>query len=403
MILLILLITLIPSVCCPMGTTFTLPMTMYKTRFATPDLKTVLWQMTQTHATESKNEDGITVPLLAFGGPEDLLNRFVDPSLAYNNTSSVGQALLSGKLTGYINLFHTEINLDNGIFFGNKTAFSQLTLKHISVHPISDTGNYLTEEEIKENTALSNYLPVFYDKVLQNGAPFKDSICSVLCFTVGWAKNWQYFKHADFINISVQTGVQVPPFTLNSCCDNNLFKIPTYQYYNVGIPLEIDVEFGLLNWLNIGVEGVTTFFINSTKKIALNPTATHNSILPSSCVTTKIQTYPFVYVHTYFEADELLPKLSLLCGITYAKQFQTTYIPVNQEKFPCKIINKYSLHEPWARTTFNVEVQFDLSTNEPTKSSPRLKFLYIQPVYEQATYKTRLLGGELAVDISGNF
>lgn len=403
MIILILLLALLPSTCCPMATTFTLPMSIYKTRYATPDLTTVLWQASQTHATQAKNCKGQTVPLLAFSGKEDLLNRFIDPTLSYNNTDRVGQALFSGKLIGTINLFHTEINLKKGFFLGNKIAFSQYTLKNIEVHPISPTGRWLSPEEIDNDPALAHYLPVFYEKILQNGRPFQDYLCNVLCFTAGWAKNWQYFSHADFINISLQTGVQIPPFSVNSCCDSHIFKIPMYQYYDVGIPFEADIEVGLLNWLNIGFEGLTTFFISTTKYIQLNPSATQNTILPSSCVLTKIHHQPFMYAHTYLEADELIPKLSLLCGFTYAKQFETSYHPIDNDKYPCNIVNKYSLHKPWARATMNLELQIDCSTSEPTKCSPRLKFLYIQPIYEQATYKTRLLGGELAIDISGDF
>lgn len=403
MIALIILIALIPTVCCPMATTFTLPMSIYKTRYATPDLTTILWQASQTYATSAKNCLGKTVPLLAFNGQEDLLNRFINPTLAYNDTSSVGQAVFSGKLIGNINLFHTEINLKKGFFIGNKIAFSKYTLKNISIHPVSKTGRYLTSAEIKENKALTNYLPIFYKKILQNGQPFQDYICNVLCFTAGWAKNWQNFIHADFINISLQTGVQVPPFSVNSCNNYNIFKIPMYEYYNVGIPLEADIEVGLLNWLNIGFEGLTTIFISNIKFIQLNPSATQNTILPSSCVLTKIHHQPFIYAHTYLEADEILPKTSFLCGLTYAKQFKTTYTPINSDKYPCDIVNKYSLHKPWARATFNIELQFYCNSIEPTKCSPRLKFLYIQPIYEQATYKTRLLGGEFAIDISGNF
>lgn len=394
---------MLPSACCPMATTFTLPMSIYKTRYATPELTTVLWQLSQTHATEAKDCNGNTVPLLAFNGQEDLLNRFINPTLSDNDTSSVGQAVFSGKLTGNINLFHTEINLKKGFFLGNKIAFSQYVLKNIGVHPTSETGRWLTTEEINEDKALANYLPVFYHKVLQNGQPFQDYFCNVLCFTAGWAKNWQEFVHADFINISLQAGIQIPPFSVNTCCNNDIFKIPMYQYYNLGIPLEADIEVGLLNWLNIGFEGLATFFISNTKQIPLNSTATQNTILTSSCAATKIHHEPFVYAHTYLEADEFFPKTLLLCGFTYAKQFKTTYQSINQEKYPCDIVNQYSLHKPWVRATFNVEFQIDCTSIEPSTCSPRLKFLYIQPIYEQATYKTRLLGGEFAIDISGNF
>lgn len=402
MILCILVLLCFPLAHYPMATSFTLPMNIYKTRFSTPHLKTFLWQATQTKATESKNECGQTVPLLSFSGKEDLLNRFIDATLPYNDTSSVGQALLSGTLLGNINLFLSEINIDNGIYFGNKIAFSQLTLKNIGVHPISPSGQCLTEEEIQNDPSLSAYLPIFYKNILQNGSPLQESFCSALYFTIGWAKNWQHFTHADFINISIQTGIQVPPFTLDSCCSRTLFKIPTYPQYGVGFPFEIDAEFGFLNWLNIGLEGIATFFISTEKTIQLNPSATNNTILPSSSVAAKIHQYPFLYVHTYLEADEFIPKISLLCGVTYAKQFQTTYTPIDQQKYPCTIINNYSLHKPWTRITCNVELQADF-TFEPTKCSPRLKFLYIQPVYEQATYQTRLLGGEFAIDISGTF
>ncbi len=398
-----LLLLLCPLYCSSMGTTFTLPLPLYKTRFATPQLQTYSWQLLQTKATKAASCLGQEVPLLDFAGPQDLLYRLVNPELSCQNSTSAGTALLSGKLSGLTNLLQAQINLKNNIFFQGKAAFSQYSLGRTKLHPLDNQGHCMTAQEIANDQKLSDYLPSFYQHVFHPGQKFYKNLCNVLCFSCGWAKNWQYFEHADFINLSLQTGIQLPSINLDDNTAKASFQIPLYSYHNIGIPLQADFEFGFLNWLNLGIEGLATFFIDADHTLLLNPTATNDALFPCSCIQTKVHTDPFVYAHAYLQAEELITQTSILCGIACAKQYATSYTPTNTKTYNPKTITAHNLTQPWMRVTFNLEIQYDFTKDASWSNSPRITFLYIQPLYQQRTYQTRLLGGEFALDICAQF
>ncbi len=388
-----------------MGTTFLKPASILpKTRFATPNLTSLEFQVVRAKATESYNEFEQRVPLLSFHGAEDLLNRFINPTLPYNDTTKTGQAFFSGNLKVHEFGFTFDKNFTDGIFFSFEGTITNAIFDNIGVLPVSSTCRLLSEEEISQNAELTNYLKTFHNKFLADSCEFTFKQAGPLFFTLGYAKNFQHFEHADFVDVSIKAGVAVPSINLNTTnsTDQNIFKIPTYSRVNIGIPIQASFEAGFYEWLNISATGILIPFISNDVIMRLNPTATNNILLSQDQVLTKVRHHPFIYFDTYIAAEHLIPQFTCILGISYAKQFKTTYQPCDMQKYPESIVNKYSLHKPWEILSLTFEAEVDFSTIQK-QSFPRLKIIYVHPIYGKSIYKSAVFAGQFALEFSYDF
>lgn len=400
MIIFILLMIFVPSMCKPMANSFILPTYINKINFTTvPFLTYVSISGSHGYADKSYNKKSELVPLLAFNGPEDLLNRFVDPTLPNNDISKVGQAIFSGTFTVNSAIGRFSKNFDHGVFITGRSGISNICLKNVAAHPVSASGQCLTTDEIGKDAALKSYLKLLDEKILEYGKPIKDLVVNVSTLTIGWAKNFQFFEHADFINIALQTGIRVPGVTLNDCNNNSCnssgtLQIPIERRHNLGFPLQADMEIGLLNWLNIGLQGGAVFYVSNDTMIKTDFLSTNDYNL---CTTKDL---PMVYSHLYFEAEELLPKLSCLLGLSFVQQFKTTYLPSDIGKCSCS--NNKTLQDQWNRTNLHLQAQIDCSKID-TKFNWIFAFLYTRPITGTSVFQLSRTGGSLAIAATGSF
>lgn len=390
-----------------MANSFVLPTYITKANIPLPYLTLAGLHFSHGHATQSYNENSDLVPLLAFDGPEDLLARFINPDLPYNDTTKVGQAYFTGDFAINSSIIYFDTNWDDGIFFAARVGISSLTLKNVFAYAVSPSGRCLTENEINDNPTLKAYLEILNEKILQNGRPIQDTVANVSTFTLGWAKNFQDFEHADFVNIALQTGIRIPGFPLTKCIDIECdpitpFGIPVDRRLNLGFPFQADAEIGVLDWLNIGLQAGTILYISNDRVTRLNPTPTHNVILSTDHVLSTIKDHPMVYSSFYFEAEHFIPRMSFLLGLSYVKQYKTTYVPCDTQKYPVNIVNKYTMQPPWSRTDVHFQAQLDCSTPE-AKCNLLMALLYTAPITGKSVFKTNRVGGSFVLAVLGSF
>ena len=394
----------IASLCWGMDSSFTKPAnSLPRVRFATQNLNSFDIQFVRGKANQSFNEFEQEVPLLSFHGPEDLLNRFIDSDLPYDDTTTVGQAFFDGELRIFEYGLTFNKNFSNNVYVSCAANISNTKFKNITVLPVSNTCRLLSEEEIDSDTNLKNYLTTLQTELINDCNHSCYNLGPLFC-SLGYAKNYQHFEHADFVDISFQAGIALPPYNVNNnrLEQEQTFKAPTYQRVNIGIPIQASVEAGFYEWLNVSATGLVMPFFSNDTMMRLNPTETNNILLSNDFVLTKVQQYPFVYFDAYIAADELVPKAVLILGCSYAKQFKTVYTPQDTEKYDPDIVNQYSLHKPWNLLNLNFEAEFVFAT-EHKPSYPRFKFVYIYPLHGQSVYKTSLLNGQVGLDISYKF
>lgn len=409
MILVLLCLLFMPSTICSMDTTFNKPSsTLPKIHFSTPGLTSFEFTFSRSKSTESFNDFEQRVPLLAFNGPEDLLSKFIDPSLPRTNTAKVGQAIFSGtqKILEY-NLSFSK-NFNNGIFLSMETIIADVYTSDICLHPVSKTCLLLAEEEINQNTELKNFIDTFYEKFIPHTCSvFHQKVWGPSFFTLGYAKNWQHFTHIDFINFSIKAGLAIPVIAIDDVnpgedVNGTVFRIPAHVRFNYGLPLQANVEVGFLDWLNIGACTIIIPYISNDTLVRLNPTRTNNVLFAQDKVLSKVHNRPFVYINSYIEAEEFLPKLSMVFGLSYAKQFETYYCPHDSDTFVPEIVNQYSLHKEWERAALTLETKIDFATEEKTYL-PTITFSYVYPFYGRSTYAPYVIGSGISFDIMSRF
>lgn len=396
----------IPAFDYAMGSIFIKPTTDFpKTRFANPGLTSFEVQYARATVKEAYNETSDRVPALSFHGPEDLLKRFLDKSLPYNDTATVGQALFDGIIKLHEFGFNFTKNFENNIFFAVETTVTNIEASNIKLYPVSPKGRYLTSQEINADAELKEFIEKFQKNILEEGArTFEEKSVGPSAITIGYAKSYDDFKHIDFINYSVQGGLWLKPLNLlvENFEEEKPFDEINNSRQNLGIPIQANIEIGTLNWFNIGACGLVVPFISSDNMVRLNPTATNNIFFSNDIVLSKVHHHPFIYFNTYFQAEELLPKLTLLAGISYEKQFRTVYEPHDTQRYPCDIINEHSLHKPWQRLTVTFEAELDLAKEEK-RVMPRIKFIYAHPFWGKSVYKGSTGAGLFGLEIHTEF
>lgn len=379
------------------------PTSFPQPRFARHNLGSFEFRVAHDTANSSFNKQGNVVGLLNFNGSTDLLKRFTDRTLPYNNSSTFGKAVMSGELSTLQYNFTITQNFGSNFFAYGAVTLSTDTLKNLLIQPIKNNCILTSQAEIDANPELKAYLENLQNLLHNNScnnAIVQNNIGPNI-FTFGYTKSLTHFKRLDFIDVTAQTGFCVPLMYL----DKNqpvLSALPFTHNVNLGIPIMLNCAFGFYDWLNLGTTGLVTLFIKNDQIVPLNTTTTNNAVLISEQGLTEVHHQPFIYFNAYIEAEQLIPRLTLLFAASYEQQFPTTYHSSNQTKFPNNLINKYPTHHEWQLLNLTFSGELDMAT-ETNKIMPRIKCMYVFPVWGISVFKTSELMGQLAIECAYQF
>ena len=371
-------------------------------RFATHNLTTFDPTISYSKATDSYDNSGNSTDLFSYNGTETLLKRFTDSSLAYNDSSSIANAYISGELSEISYGLSFTQNLHENVFFSVSTALKTATVKNMQLRPTSSNNRLLTDSEIQSNSALQTYLEKLNSKIwVDDKLAFYHNAVGPSLITMGYTKHWDTFSCIDFLDGAFCMGLSFPtknitPTTLS------IFTIPTYNYVCTGIPMQASAMVGVYDWLNIGCNGVVMPFIANNAEIPLTTTQTNNrAFLPQQGHCT-VHHKPFLYFDTYIEAEQCIPHLSFMFALSYAKQCQTTYESLDTKTFPNDTINAFPTHRPWEQAYCTMAIDWDFA-HETNKNLPHMKFIYIQPIYGKSVIKTCKFAGHFGIEFVWDF
>ncbi len=387
-----------------MNTTFRhQPNSFPEPRFATKNLNS--WEFNVAHqvAKNSFNDDGNVVGLLDFNGPTNLLKRFVNTTLPYNNSDTFGTAIMSGNMSTLQYNFAVTQNFGSHFFGAIQTTYSIDSLKNLFIQPLRNKCQLLTQTEIDANQELKTYLQDLTKLLTPDNCKsgvIQNSIGPSI-FTAGYTTNLQHFDYVDFVDITVQTGFCVPVIYLDQNC-TTLSALPFNQNVNLGIPLMLNIAVGLYDWLNFGSTGLVIAYLKNDQIVPLNTTATTNDVLIDQNGFVQVHHKPFLYFNAYVQAEQIIPRLTLLFGMSYAKQFSTCYQSSNSSKFSNSIISHYPTHKPWEILNIAFSAELDLAHNN-YRLMPRIKAMYLFPIWGISVFKTSELMGQFALECSYNF
>jgi hypothetical protein len=376
------------------------PTSFPQPRFARNNLGSFEFRVAHDSAKSSFNQQGNVVGLLDFNGTADLLKRFTDSTLPYNNSATFGKAIMSGELSTLQYNFTIIQNFGSNFFAYGAVTLSTDTLKNLLIQPVKNSCTLTSQAEIDANPEFKAYLESLQTLLSCNCSSVQNNIGPNV-FTFGYTKSLNHFKRLDFIDVTAQTGICIPLMSL----DKNqpvLSALPFTHNVNLGIPIMLNCAFGFYDWLNLGATGLVTLFIKNDQIIPLNTTATKNSVLISQQGLTEVHHQPFIYFNAYIEAEQLVPRLTFLFAASYEQQFSTCYKSCNQTKFSNAIINKYPTHHAWQMLNLTFSGELDLASDS-NKIMPRIKCMYVFPVWGVAVFKTSELMGQLAIECAYQF
>lgn len=389
----------IASTALPMKTTFFGPdLHAEKPRFNRLHLTSIEAGIAYNHASEGYNRNGEHVPLLAYRGVEPLLPQFVDDTVAITTATPLAYGLFDATYKGVG--YHVSLiqNINDSFFFGLSSSLCQDKLENITITPTSIKGRHLSDQDLESNPKLTPYLHELRQQV---GSRQERSYVGPSYLSIGYTKSMTDFERLDFIDITVQTGFIIPIFKLDEP-EQATMIFPRQDIVNVGIPLQLSVAFGVYDWLNIGATGSLVGYIKSDQIVPLNTADAPNKLIIPQSGLCSVYHEPRISLSAYIEGEYFVPNWTWFVGVSYTKQHPTRYEAYDQKKFPTTTIQNYPTQHEWEQAYLTLASEFDLSSHE-SMVLPRCKFIYSKPVYGRTCFDSRLLAGQIGLEISYDF
>ena len=340
-------------------------------------------------ATEAFNKVGKKVPFMQQFGTEEMLKRFTDETVDRNDTTSFGLGQLSGELKiKELNLSFYR-NIKNGFFIEAQTTLHDYTIDSINASFIDSEKNLSTDQ-------------ISYMKDLNSKLPTKDHQTGFHDLTLfgGYSRTFHNFKHFDFIDITIKTGIITPEF--NNKTKPRFLQIPFEHNRNFGYATSTALSAGLFDWLTIGCNGLATLWNPTTATIAINHTETNNNLLLTEESRAKINKGNLYAGSMFIEADHLFWGLSGMIAYSYTKNRAITITPIDSSNFPLIAARNNKTLEGWSQSSLLTQIQMDFAT-EDQPNAPVLTMFYALPIKGRYSVKTSVVGGSCGLQLSYKF
>lgn len=388
-----------------MATTFeTTSSSFPKPRFARKDLTSLELYVTHDYAKSSYDKNGNETALLSYHGPHDLYNRFVDPKLPYNDTQNMGKALLSGIYSDMNYALSISQNIGSHFFISLSSSYTQSVIKDFTILPIKNNCFIMTPDEINAQPGLTEYLKKLYQKLNPSscGLPIPESLAGPTFLSCGYCTSLRHFSTIDLLDLTFEFGFLLPEFTLDTPTPNVLSVFPPEAIVNIGVAMITSAAVGMYDWLNIGGTVIVMPYIPNDTVIPLNTTMTTNNIFIDQEGLCFVQHKPFVYANAYIESEQLIPHITVLAGLSYAKQYPSYYRAQDTKKFPTKIINASPTDPEWSCLNLTIEGEYDFADHN-SKHLPRITFVYVRTLWGSAVFKTSTYAGIFGLELTYDF
>lgn len=274
-------------------------------------------------------------------------------SFGLNNLSKKSERLLYNK--GSFNILEFDLNYFQNFNYGLFYHF------HIPIAKIDSS--------------------IYYQKSILN---YKEHGLSDSTLFLGWTTNYEQIEYLDYIDFSFQAGILFPSGKKRT---KNLLSIPLGYNGHWGIPICIDLSFGLYDWLTLGTHFDSVSFLKHTEKLIIKNDYIY--------LFEPKQVDPGFVFRTggYIKADHFMKGLSLLIGIDQEQQSSS-----NLNSY----IEQYNIWlKPWNRTQIHLLVEYDLAS--PKNNGPRIGICYDKNLRGKNIFGTNTLDSYIGLDFELNF
>lgn len=354
-----------------------------------PNLATPLLSLSAGFANEAYNKDGKLVPYLQQYGPEDFLQRFVNPLLGPDSLESAGQGLISGQYHFKQYLFSFEQNINHKLLFGAIAALQDLAITNITPEFIPEEYPLSAEQNIYLEK-LKSVLPQTINQYGMNSA----------FFYLGYNEELTHFNHINSLGIILLLSITTPQWMKNH--NNTIMQYPCAANIHFGYPVAGSIKASINDNFSFGFSGLATPFQPCYTTIPINKTSENNHLLFSQSTQAKIKQSPFISGILYIELEHCSSKTSGMIAYSYSQYLKSKIIPNNPILFPESHANKSILLDGYTLGAFLFQINFNPITDKKNVS-PLYSLYFSIPVVGKLYPKTYLFGGQCAFEINYNF
>lgn len=216
------------------------------------------------------------------------------------------------------------------------------------------------------------------------------------CITLfGWTTNYEGCEELDFIDATIKTGVLWPTGTCIKT--DGCLSIPN-GYGNWGFPLSVDLAFGALDWLTLGLHLDTILFLSSSKYIKKQASCYNYLDRKPGTITT---------FSMYSKADHVILNLSLILGYTYSHKSKDEITQLSSDNHFNNTSNFNNLYykpflNEWSMHTIHIAFNYDFA-REYHRLAPSIEIFFNQQVAGRNVFKTDMAGGTLGATVQWHF
>lgn len=232
-------------------------------------------------------------------------------------------------------------------------------------------------------------------------APFNKTGIGDLTVLFGWTINYQKMEALDYIDASIRFGFLAPTSPKTSI--NDLFALPLGYDGHWGFPLSFDLAIGAYQWATIGGHIDAIIFADTDRFLRMKTSLAQRGIIKLAAGCAQESRGTLWNGNVYFKADHVIQGFSLLLGISFTKQNESSLTPsCNQPFFDPVIVNSDAMLQGWKMYTFHVAAEYDFTCNDSYYGT-KVGIFYNGNVGGERIFRTGVVGGQFGIDITHKF
>lgn len=337
-------------------------------------------------ANNAFDQNGKTVPFLEQYGPEDFLQRFVNPSIGLDNLESAGQGHISGIYQFKQYRFAYEHNIFHQLIFGTVCAIQDISITNINAQFI-ESEYPLSSDQINYLEKLNKRIP---SEINQSGL-----LTATLYF--GYNEKLINFNHIESLKVLLIAGISTPQSMENK--NVSVLQHPCSANIHFGYPVTGSVAVDVRNWFSFGFSGLVVPFQPVTLTIPINRTSENNHLLFSQSTQAKIDQAPFFAATLYTEFKNPERGLVGTVAYNYSSYLGSKITPIDLAQFPSAHTNKSIALDGYSLGAILLQLDIDSSKNNK-KVAPVVSFFVSVPIIGKLYQKTYLFGGSSTLQVS---
>jgi len=342
-----------------------------------------------THTSQAFNENSELVPYLQQFGNEDFLEKFINPSLDRDDTTSLGRGSLSGEYHFKQLFLGSYKNIHRNMFIGFSAIIQDLSIDNI-------TGDFVESEYPLTETQidyLDKFRPLLPNKINQSGL-----FTATVFF--GYNKKFTNFKSIDFLQLFLKTGMGTPQKMHND--NNSILQFAPSENITFAYPTGIILAVGILNKITFGFHGIILPFQESQQSFFVNRTEARNKMLLTQNTQVKINHDPLIGMTGYIEINNEKYNLTGTIGYNHTQGLDWKLTAIQQDNYPSKNINSPATLQNWSISSlfFQVDKTFK---QEKLKHFPTCSLLLVIPLSGVRFPHTYVFGGSCGFQLNYDF